>query len=132
MESKKVRRFDVALHSYLDRPIFDVCLNGKDIGVASGQPHRGAGGLMAGVAVPLGPQLVTWRLDGPEGTPRNGETVAAKNQPVLDNVNSDLHYLGVHIYPDDTVEIIPEMYWPDKTEKGLAINAEWERKNGRQ
>ena len=54
-----VAYFDVVLFSYLDRPIFDVYLNGKDIGVAG--PFGGGGGLMTGVAVPLGPQVISWR-----------------------------------------------------------------------
>lgn len=123
--------FDVALHSYLDRPIFDVYLNGTDIGVAAGQPHRGAGGLMTGVAVPLGPQVISWRLGGPEGMPRNGEIVKAKNQPVLTRPDSKKSYLGVHIYPDDTVEVIPEPHWPEKTPKGLEINRQWEFEHGK-
>jgi hypothetical protein len=53
----------------------------------------------------LGVQHVTWRLDGPEGTPRNGETVAAKNSPVLKDVPTGVKWLALHIYPDDTVEI---------------------------
>ncbi len=35
-------------------------------------------------------------------------------------------YLGVHIYPDSTVELIPEEFWPEKTEKGKEINKKWE------
>ncbi len=124
--------FDVALFSYLDRPIFDVYLNGRDIGVAAGQPHRGeANGLMTGVAVPLGPQVITWRLGGPEGMPGNGDTVKAINQPVLSRPDSKIHYLGVHIYPDNTVELIPERFWPEKTEKGQEINRQWELKHGK-
>ena len=135
-DSKKdVAYFDVALHSYLDRPIFDVYLNGTDIGVAAGQPHRGAGGLMTGVAVPLGPQVISWRLDGvdKEGKPLkdNGGTVKAKNQPVLTHPDPKKSYLGVHIYPDNTVEVIPQPYWPEKTAKGLEINRQWELKHGK-
>lgn len=128
---KDVVYFDVTLFSYLDRPIFDVYLNGKDIGVASGQPHRGRGGLMTGVAVPLGPQVVTWRLDGPKGMPGNGDTVKAINQPVLARPDRKLTYLGVHIYPDNTIELVPEPFWPEKTERGQAINRAWELKHGR-
>lgn len=125
-ESKtNVVYFDVALHSYLDRPIFDVYLNGTDIGVAAGQPHRGAGGLMTGVAVKLGPQIISWRDAG------TGETVKAKNQPTLLAPDPKKTYLGVHIYPDGTVEIIPESYWPEKTPKGLEINRQWELKHGK-
>ncbi len=129
-QSKKdVAYFDVALHSYLDRPIFDVYLNGTDIGVAAGQPHRGAGGLMTGVAVPLGRQMVSWRLGGPEGMPGNGDTIKATNQPTLLAPDPKKTYLGVHIYPDNTVEIIPESYWPEKTPRGLEINRQWEERH---
>jgi hypothetical protein len=121
---------DVALHSYLDRPILDVYLNAQDIGLAAGQPHRGSGGLMTGVAVSLGPQRITWRLDGPEGMQGNGDTVVAKNTPELAEPSAEYRYLGVHIYPDNTVEVIPEKYWPEKTAKGKAINLEWEKKHG--
>ena len=128
--------FDVALFSYLDRPIFDVYLNGRDIGVAAGQPHRGeANGLMTGVAVPLGPQVITWRLDGVDDSGKpykdNGATVKAINQPVLSRPDSKTHYLGVHIYPNNTVELIPERYWPEKTEIGQEINRQWESKHGK-
>lgn len=123
--------FDVNLYSYLDRPIFDVHLNGKDIGVAFGQPHRGQGGLMTGVAVPMGKQVVTWRLGGPKGTPGNGDKVAAINQPTLARPKANMTYLGVHIYPDNTVEVIPETHWPEKTARGERINREWERKHGK-
>ena len=122
---KEVAYFDVALHSYLDRPIFDVYLNGTDIGVAAGQPHRGAGGLMTGVAVPLGPQKVTWRDAG------TGDTFTAKNQPILTASEPKNGYLGVHIYPNNTVEVIPQPYWPEKTAKGLEINRQWELRHGK-
>lgn len=127
--------YDVALFSYQERPIFDVFLNGKYIGVAAGQPHRGeANGLMTGVPVKLGPQVVTWRLDGVDANhvpfKDNGNTVKAVNIPELNSVDPQFRYLGVHIYPDNTVELIPERYWPDKTEKGEAINRAWEQKHG--
>ncbi|WP_374538943.1 hypothetical protein [Chitinimonas taiwanensis] len=126
IKNAEVLYFDVNLHSYLDRPISEVYLNGKHIGVASGQPHRGAGGLITGVEVPLGPQTVTWRLDGPEGMPGNGETVKAINQPILKMPTDNMTYLGVHIYPDNTVELIPEPGWPEKSPRGLEINRQWE------
>jgi hypothetical protein len=119
-EKNDVIYFDVALFSYLDRPIFDVYLNGRDIGVSGVRPVGGGGsGLMTGVAVPLGPQRLTWRLDGPEGTPGNGDTVTASNQPTLTRPDPKLRYLGVHVYPDNTVELIPEEFWPEVTERGL-------------
>lgn len=129
-DKKDVVYFDVNLKSYLDRPVFDVYLNGVDIGVAGGPPHGGNGGLMTGVAVPLGPQVVTWRLDGPEGMKGNGDTVKAANQPVLTRPDPNLTYLGVHIYPDNTVELIPEPYWPEASARGEVINRSWEKKHG--
>ena len=124
MESKKVRRFDVVIFSYLDYPIFDVYLNGVDIGVAS--EFGGGGSVMTGVAVPLGSQIVVWRDAG------TGREFYANNHPILGDVDHELHYLGVHIYPDATVEIIPEMYWPGQTDRGLLLRREWEAKHGRQ
>lgn len=119
-EKNDIVYFDVALFSYLDRPIFDVYLNGHDIGVSGVRPLGGGGsGLMTGVAVPIGPQKLTWRLGGPEGAPSNGDTVTASNQPTLTRPDPKLRYLGVHVYPDNTVELIPEEFWPEVTEKGL-------------
>ena len=126
----KIVHFDVNLHSYLDRPIFDVMLNGKFIGDTGRPPHRGRGGLVTGVAVPLGEQVITWRLGGPRGTPGNGDTIQAANKPVLTAPEKDETYLGVHIYPDNTVELIPEQFWPDKTEKGEALMRQWELEHG--
>ena len=127
---QKIVYFDVNLYSYLDRPIYDVTLNGKFIGDTAGPPHRGRGGLMTGVAVPLGEQIITWRLGGPEGTPGNGDTVQAANKPILTAPAKGESYLGVHIYPDNTVELIPEKFWPNKTTKGEAIMRQWELDHG--
>lgn len=124
-DKKEVVYFDVNLKSYLDRPIFDVYLNGVDIGVAGGPPHGGNGGLMTGVAVPLGPQVVTWRDAG------TGEAFKATNQPVLTRPDPKLSYLGVHIYPDNTVELIPESYWPEASARGEVINNTWEKNHGK-
>lgn len=130
-KKEEIFHFNVNLYSYLERPIFDVYLNGKFIGDAAGQPHRGNGGIITGVPVPLGPQVVSWRLDGPQGMPGNGETVHASNTPILTRPDPHLTYLGVHIYPDNTVEIIPEKFWPEKTEKGKQINKKWESEHGK-
>jgi hypothetical protein len=129
-DKKEIVYFDVNLKSYLDRPIFDVHLNGVDIGVASGPPHAGNGAVMTGVAVPISPQVLTWRLGGPEGMEGNGDTVQAANQPTLIRPDPKMRYLGVHIYPDNTVELVPEPYWPEPTERGEAINREWKKKHG--
>lgn len=41
----------------------------------------------------------------------------------------DMKYLVVHLYPDDTIEIITSLNWPNPTEKGLKwqerIKKEW-------
>jgi hypothetical protein len=123
-EKQQVVYLDVNLKSYLDHPIFDVYLNGVDIGVAGGPPHGGNGGLISGVAVPTGPQTVTWRNAG------TGATTTAANQPVLGRPDAKLTYLGVHIYPDNTVELIPSSHWPEASERGEAINQAWKRDHG--
>ena len=115
-QEKKIY-FNVSAISYIERPLFEVKLNGIEIGT-------GGGGLMTGVPITPGPQVITWRDAG------TGETFKATNIPVLQNTDPSLSYLGVHIYPDNTVELIPERYWPEKTEKGEAINRAWEKKHG--
>ena len=108
---------DVVLFSYLDRPIFDVFMNG-DVGHGSGVYPQTGGGTISGVQLKLGQQKVTWRLGGPEGMPRNGETVAAKNMPELKDVPRNARYLAIHIYPDDTVELVPAEYYPHISSRG--------------
>jgi hypothetical protein len=123
-EKNNVIYFDVSANSYYGRPIFDIMLNGIEIGV-------GGGGLMTGVPVPLGPQAITWRLGGPEGMAGNGDTVTAKNQPILNQPDSKKRYLGVHIYPDNSVELIPDEFWPERTQRGQAlIDSAQEKKRG--
>ena len=122
-DGKEIAYFSVSAISYIERPIFAVKLNGIEVGA-------GGGSVMAGVAVPLGLQSLTWRLGGPEGMPGNGDTVRAINQPELMRQDSTMRYLGVHIYPDNTVEVIPAPYWPEKTERGEKILREQESKHG--
>ena len=133
VNSKKPKSvvMSVALFGYQDRPIFDVYMNGVDIGVSAGQPFRGNAGISTGTNVQLGPQVVTWRLGGPEGAPNNGDTVKAVNQPIFTDPGEAFSYLGVHIYPDNTVELVPEKFWPESTAKGLEINREWIQKHGK-
>ena len=95
---------DISLFSYLDRPIFDVLLNGKDIGGTLARGFNGANSSMIGERITLGPQVISWRLDGPKGMPRNGETVRAKNTPVLSEIPKGVTWIAVHVYADDTVE----------------------------
>lgn len=129
-KNTEVVYFDVGLKSYLERPIFDVYIGGQDIGLDGGQPHGGPGGLMTGVPMRLGPQTVTWRLGGPKGMVGNGDTVTAINRPLLTTDMTKHRYLGVHIYPDNTVELVPDDGWPDQTERGEEINRQWKATHG--
>lgn len=117
---------DVVLFSYLNRPIFDVFIDGKVGETSDAYPSTG-GGIFTGVTFALGPKKVTWRLDGPKGTPRNGETVANKNPLRLDTVVQGAKFLGVHIYPDDTVELRTSVGVPDRTPRGIAMAQEHRR-----
>jgi hypothetical protein len=35
------------------------------------------------------------------------------------------------IYPDNTLELLPGRYWPERTERGKAINRDWMQKHGK-
>ena len=109
---------DIVFFNYLDRPIFDAFVDGK--GGDSSYPYPETGGsTITGVTLSTGPKKVTWRLDGPTGAARNGETVTAKNTPVLPDVSGGARYLAVHIYPDETVELVVTRHYPRATEKGI-------------
>jgi hypothetical protein len=123
-QKPKAIAMNVALFGYQDRPIFDVYLNGIDIGVSAGQPFRGNAGIMLGVDITPGPQIITWR-DGATGI-----TSKAVNQPIFTDPGDAYGYLGVHIYPDNTVELVPDKHSPEKTTKGLEIIQKWELKHG--
>lgn len=120
---------DVVLYSFLDRPILDIYLNNEDLGVAS---KYGSTSVVTGVTVPIGEQKLTWRLDGPPGTPRNGDTVKMKNKVILkaSEIPGNASYMGVYIYPDDTVEFTFTGNMPRNSVRGEAIFEEL-RKNGR-
>jgi hypothetical protein len=128
MESAVV--LDVVLFNYIDRAIIDVLLNGEDIGVAG--PYGGGSGVLSGVRIPLGAQRLTWRWDGPEGMPGNGDTVAAINTMTLSptQISADDRYLGVHVYPDRTAELTLSPHLPEMTPKGEQIYRE-KRRNDR-
>ncbi|MBT2790353.1 hypothetical protein [Paraburkholderia strydomiana] len=109
---------DVVLFNYLDRPIFDVLLNRGDIGVAGA--YGGGRGVMTGVTVPVGHQTLTWRDAG------SGDTVTAKNflNFTPDQIPPDARYLGVHIYPDDTAELMTSPHFPEPSPRGELIYKE--------
>lgn len=108
---------NVCVYSYLDRPIFEVLVDGKVDEVSGVYPETGAG-VKTGIEFALGPKRVSWRLSGPRGAPRNGETVESKNQLRLDDIVPGARYLAVHIYPDDTVELLTSVAWPRPSQRG--------------
>lgn len=106
----------MVVFSYLDRPIFDIFVNGRG-GDSSGPYPQTGGSTISGVKFTVGPQTVSWVLDGPEGTPHNGETVLTKNRPVLEPM-ADARYLAVHIYRDNTVELVTSKFYPEESARG--------------
>ena len=119
---------NVVLFSYLGRPIFDVRIRcgGRDVGRLS----KHGKGVIAGVEFTLGPRKVTWKLDGPRGAPRVGDTVVNKNPLELRDIIADASYLGVHIYPDETVEFTTSVMRPEFTANGIRQAAEAGHTNG--
>ncbi len=124
---------DISLFSYLDRPIFDVDMNGTDFMSALAHSFYGSNSIMVEQPIILGPQVVTWRLAGPEGMPGNGDTVRAKNVPRLDEIPSGVKWLALHIYDDNTVEIAlgKRSRSELETERGKKIVEEWKKKHGK-
>ncbi|RLL40428.1 hypothetical protein D9K79_14120 [Acinetobacter cumulans] len=84
-----------------------VKMNGEEMG-------GGFGGATKRSAVILGPQIITW-----------GEDNSTRKHPAINVVNltkDDLknkRYLSVHLYPDDSVEIVTSENGPRPTSKGL-------------
>jgi hypothetical protein len=113
---------DVEMFSYIDRVITDIIFNDTDLGVMN---RYGGTGLITGVRIPFGEQALTWTLGGPEGTPRNGEQVKIKNTLVIapEQIPRGAHYLGLHLYPDDTAEAIFSEEMPEESERGRQIMA---------
>lgn len=118
----KTVTLDVVTFNYWNRPIYDVFIDGKSGDSSTAYPATG-GSTISGVRLALGPKQVTWRLDGELHLPRNGDLVTARNVPHLTNVAADAHFLAVHIYPDETVELITSRHYPDSTAKGEAMAA---------
>jgi hypothetical protein len=113
---------NVVMYSYVDRVITDIIFNGTDLGVAN---KYGGTGTITGVRIPFGIQTLKWTLDGPEGTPRNGEQVKVKNNIVIspDKIPPGTRYIGLHLYPDDTAEITFAEFIPETTPRGDKIRA---------
>lgn len=109
--SKKSQVFymDVSAYAYTPYALNGMTINGRGLMTAGG------GGLTTGEVFDVGPQIVQWR------TGDTGEIHTAKNTVILNKPTRDETYLGIHVYPDDTVEFIPSSDWPKKTEKGRAM-----------
>ena len=124
---------NISLYSYLDRPIFDVYMNGTDFLGASARAFYGSNGVLLDQAISLGPQKVTWRLGGPESMVDNGKVVTAKNTPVLKDIPKDIKWLALHIYDDETVEITLSKGTPDEldTVRGHKIIEAWDKRHGK-
>jgi hypothetical protein len=131
--SSKAKRkhvtLDVVLFSYLSRPIIDVYLNRTRLGLAGPYPFSG-NGTITGVDVQLGSQELRWRLDGPKGTPGNGDRITPVNTVSLDEVPAESRYLGIHIYPDYTVELVCSKHFPELSARGKAFDLEWQKSHG--
>jgi hypothetical protein len=86
-EAKPKRvKLNISLFSYLDRPVFDMKMNGTDFMSSLEHGFYGANDVMTMQSITLGRQIVTWTLSGPQGAPGNGVSVTAKNSPVLSDV----------------------------------------------
>ena len=83
-------------------------LNGSGIG-------GGFGGGMNTSPVKLGPQVVTWQESNSDRLHKAKNIVVLRREDLKNK-----HYLAVHLYPDDTIEITSSENWPQATEKGLA------------
>lgn len=123
---------NISLFSYLDRPIYDVKMNGTNFGAALEHSFYGSNAVMVMQPISLGPQTVSWRLAGPKGAPGNGELVTAKNILIFDSPPKDVKWLALHIYDDDTVEIKLSRGTADElqTERGRKIIEVGESENG--
>lgn len=120
-EAKDMRVvLDLVVFNYLDRPIQAVTVDGAGYEVSGAYPETGKS-TTVGFGFKLGPKTVTWRLDGPKGAPRNDEKVQNKNPLELSRsqIVPGAKFLSVHIYPDDTVELITTVNFPH-------VSARWE------
>ena len=121
---------NIVVFSYWNRPIFEVNIDGKGDEASAAYPNTG-NGVTAGVSLALGPKKVTWRLGGPEGLPRNGDTLVNKNRLELVDVVPGAQYLGIHIYPDETVELSTSVGRPEPSANGLSKVAKDGTNHGR-
>ena len=121
---------DVVWFMYFDRPTFDQFISGKSGDSSFGLPGVG-GSTISGVQLPLATQKIKWTLGGPEGMARNGEVITAKNIPDLKDVPKSARYLAIHVYPDDTVELLTTEYYPRPSPRGETEIEKWKKSHGK-
>lgn len=114
---------NVVMNSYVDRIHTNIFFNDTTLGVTA---KFGTTGTIVGVRIPFGVQTLRWELDGPRGTPRIGEAVTAKGPLVIssEQIPRGTRYLGIHLYPDDTVEFTFAEGIPELTARGQKILAD--------
>jgi len=89
-----------------------VKVNGHEVG-------GGYGSATMRSAVILGPQIITW---GEDNSKRKHQAINIVNLSKDDLKNK--RYLAVHLYPDDSVDIVTSENGPRPTQKGI----DWEKK----
>jgi len=123
------RQLVVALFSYQDRAIFDVKVGAEKIGSAGKFFPLSKPRLKIGVLLAEGPQPITWMVAA-EGS--GVQAVKARNTPALSGLTADTRFLGVHIYPDNSVEFTLSAGYPVYTDRGKAISDQAQRANAQQ
>jgi hypothetical protein len=120
---KKMRDYivlDVEVFSYIDRVIVDIIFNGTDLGVMN---KYGGTGLITGVRIPFGVQTLTYTLGGPEGVIREHKAIKNTLMVSPEQIPPETQYLGLHLYPDNTAEIIFSESMPEESARGRKIMA---------
>ena len=109
---------DVEMFSYVDRVIVDIIFDGTDLGVMN---KYGGTGLITGVRIPFGDQTLTYTLGGPEGVIRENKKIRNTLAVSPGQISKDAQYAGLHLYPDNTAEIIFSESMPERTVRGRTI-----------
>lgn len=120
-EGRKMRDYvmlDVEMFSYVDRVIVDIIFDGTDLGVMN---KYGGTGLITGVRIPFGAQTLTYTLGGPEGVIRENKKIRNTLAVSPVQIPKDAQYAGLHLYPDNTAEIIFSESMPERTVRGRTI-----------
>ena len=119
---------NVVMNSCVDRIHTNIFFNNTTLGVTT---KFGTTGTIADVRIPFEAQSLQWTLGGPKGTPRNGETMTARNQLTIspEQIPAGTRYLGIHLFPDDTVEFTFAEGLPERTAKGEEILAARKEEN---